>query len=140
MPNLSAERELLASRDDVWRFVAEPGHFADWWPNVAAVEPDRRGFAAGARWTLHATAQPTLFRRSGYSGTLLIRAVEAPHRFAWTLTGDRLDVELLLRGTAPERTSARLDVDAGWLVNVPRRLPHRALGRLYDLCQTAAGM
>ena len=45
-----ASRELLASRKDVWRFLAEPNHLTDWWPGVRGVEPDRRGFAAGARW------------------------------------------------------------------------------------------
>jgi uncharacterized protein YndB with AHSA1/START domain len=138
MPRLVATRELLASRGDVWQFVSEPGNFPDWWPSAAAVEPDRRGFAPGARWVLHAHARPTLFRRSGFSGTLLVRAVEPPTRFAWTLTGDRFDVELTLRTVSPDRTEARIELTAPWLVSVPRTLPRRALGRLYDLCQTAA--
>src|SRR5439155_21205797 len=61
MPRVSAARELLASREDVWEFIADPGHFADWWPGVAAVEPDRRGLAEGARWTIRSTERPTLF-------------------------------------------------------------------------------
>ena len=138
MPRATAARELLASREDVWRFVAEPGHFADWWPNVAAVEPDRRGFAEGARWVVHASERPTLFRRSGYSGTLLVRAIEPFRRFAWTLTGDRLDGELVLQHVAPDRTRATLIVSAAWLVSLPRALPRRALARLHNLCQTAA--
>ncbi len=138
MPRVSAARELLASREDVWEFIAEPRHFADWWPGVAAVEPDRRGFAEGARWTIRASERPTLFRRSGYSGVLLVRAVNRPRRFAWTLTGDRLDAELLLEETAPDRTRALLEVGATWLVSLPRSLPRRALARLHDLCQTAA--
>ena len=137
MPRVSAARELLASREDVWEFIADPGHFADWWPGVAAVEPDRRGLAEGARWTIRASGRPTLFRRSGYSGTLLVRAVNRPRRFAWTLTGDRLDAELLLEETAPDRTRAVLEVSAAWLVSFPRSLPRRALTRLHDLCQTA---
>ena len=60
MPRASATRELLASREDVWAFVAEPHHFPDWWPGVAAVEPDRRGLAEGARWHVHGKDQPTL--------------------------------------------------------------------------------
>ena len=138
MPRVSAARELLASREDVWQFVSEPGHFADWWPGVAAVDPDRRGFAEGARWVVHARDRPTLFRRSGYSGTLLIRALEPPRRFAWSLSGDRLDAELNLLPVEGERTRAVLNVQAPWLVSVPRGLPRRALARLHDLCQTAA--
>jgi uncharacterized protein YndB with AHSA1/START domain len=140
MPRASAARELLASRDDVWQFLAEPGHFADWWPGVAAVVPDRRGFAEGARWTIHASTRPTLFRRSGYSGTLLVTAVEPYQRFAFTLTGDRIDAELRLQQTAPDRTRVFLEISAAWLISIPRSLPRRALTRLYNLCQTAAAL
>ena len=45
-----ASRELLAARDDVWSFIAEPHHFSDWWPGIGGVQPDRRGLAEGARW------------------------------------------------------------------------------------------
>ena len=41
---------LLAARSDVWSFLAEPHHLADWWPRIRGVQPDRRGFAPGARW------------------------------------------------------------------------------------------
>jgi uncharacterized protein YndB with AHSA1/START domain len=140
MPRVSAARELLASRDDVWSFIADPHRFADWWPGVAAVEPDRRGFAEGARWVVHASGRPTVFRRSGYSGTLLVRAVERPRRFAWLLTGDRLDAELTLQPTDTDRTRAVLEVRAPWLVSLPRALPRRALGRLHALCQTGAAL
>jgi uncharacterized protein YndB with AHSA1/START domain len=140
MPRVSAARELLASREDVWTFVAEPRHFADWWPGISAVEPDRRGFAEGARWTVHGSERPTLFRRSGYSGTLLVRAVEPWYRFAWTLTGDRLDAELVLEQLTPDRTRVFLEVSAPWLVSLPRSLPRRALLRLHSLCQTSAAL
>jgi uncharacterized protein YndB with AHSA1/START domain len=138
MPRAVAAGELEASREDVWRFVSEPHHFGDWWPTVAAVEPDRRGFAAGARWVVHAHGRPTLFRRSGYSGVLVVRAVERPSLFAWTLTGDRIDVELRLTATEEERTHAEVVVEAAWLVPLPRALPRRALNRLRALCQTGA--
>src|SRR5436305_6880045 len=140
MPRAVASGELAASREDVWRFVSEPRHFSDWWPTVAAVEPDRRGFAAGARWVVHAHPRPTLFRRSGYSGALVVRAVDRPTLFAWTLTGDRLDAELRLTATSADRTEAYLTVEAAWLVAVPRTLPRRALNRLHALCQTATDL
>jgi uncharacterized protein YndB with AHSA1/START domain len=140
MPRAAATRELLASREDVWEFLAEPRHFADWWPRVAAVEPDRRGLAPGARWVVHASPGPTLFRKSGFSGTLLVREARPLELFAWTLTGDNLEAELHLRATAVDRTRATLEVRAPWLASLPRSLPRRALSRLHDLCQTAARM
>ncbi len=140
MPRASASRELLAPRDAVWSFLAEPRHFADWWPRVAAVEPDRRGFSPGARWVLRATGRPTLFRKSGFSGTLLVREVQPLELFSWTLTGDNLDAELRLQSIAPDRTQVTLEVRVPWLASLPRSLPRRALNRLYDLCQTAARM
>ena len=138
MPRVSASRELLAPRDDVWSFVAEPHHFADWWPGIAGVHPDRRGFAEGARWELHTAQRPTLLRRATSSGMLLVRTVRAPEVFAWTLTGDHIDAELTLEARSDDRTLAVLDLDAPWLVGLSRALPRRALTRLHALCQTAA--
>ena len=37
MPRVSASRELLAAREDVWSFIAEPHHFPDWWPGIGGV-------------------------------------------------------------------------------------------------------
>jgi uncharacterized protein YndB with AHSA1/START domain len=138
MPHASASRELLASREDVWKFVAEPHHFPDWWPGIAAVQPDRRGVAEGARWHVHGIDRPTLFRRTTSGGMLLVRSVQAPERFAWTLTGDHIDAELRLEETESDRTNAVLDVEAPWLYGFSRALPRRALTRLHALCQTAA--
>ena len=138
MPRASASRELLASRDDVWAFIAEPHHFADWWPGIAGVHPDRRGLAEGARWELHTADRPTLFRRATSSGMLLVRAVRPPERFGWTLTGDHIDAELRLAPRGENRTVAVLELDAPWLVGFSRALPKRALIRLHALCQTAA--
>jgi uncharacterized protein YndB with AHSA1/START domain len=138
MPRTSASRELLARRLDVWAFVAEPHHFADWWPGVAAVTPDRRGFAEGARWQVHGVDRPTLLRKATSSGMLLVRKVRPPEVFGWTLTGDHLDVELRLDQRGADRTLAVLEVDAPWLVGFSRALPRRALTQLHALCQTGA--
>jgi uncharacterized protein YndB with AHSA1/START domain len=138
MPRASASRELLASREDVWSFIAEPRHFADWWPGIAAVEPDRRGVAEGARWQVRTDDRPTLLRRATSSGMLLVRAVRAPELFAWTLTGDHVDAELKLQASASDRTLATLEIEAPWLYGFSRSLPRRALTRLHALCQTAA--
>jgi uncharacterized protein YndB with AHSA1/START domain len=138
MPRASASRELLASRDDVWAFIAEPHHFSDWWPGIAGVHPDRRGLAEGARWELHGADRPTLFRRATSSGMLLVRAVRPPELFGWTLTGDHIDAELRLEPRGETRTLATLELDAPWLIGLSRALPRRALVRLHALCQTAA--
>jgi uncharacterized protein YndB with AHSA1/START domain len=138
MPRVSASRELLASRDDVWAFIAEPRHFSDWWPGIAAVQPDRRGLAEGARWQIVTADRPTLLRRSTSSGMLLVRAVRPPELFGWTLTGDHVDAELRLEESSAERTAAVLELDAPWLLGLSRAVPNRALTRLHALCQTAA--
>jgi hypothetical protein len=138
MPRASASRELLAAREDVWSFVAEPHHFPDWWPGVGGVHPDRRGFAEGARWSISGTDRPTLLRRATSSGMLLVTGIEAPERFAWRLTGDHIDAELRLDERGADRTIATLEIEAPWLYGFSRGLPRRALTRLHALCQTAA--
>jgi hypothetical protein len=138
MPRASAAKELLTSRDDLWSFIAEPHHFADWWPGIAGVRPDRRGLSEGARWEIFGVERPTLFRRATSSGMLLVRAVQPPERFAWTLTGDHIDAELRLEESSPNRTLATLEVEAPWLYGFSRALPRRGLARLHALYQTAA--
>src|SRR5918911_5131411 len=104
MPRVAASRELLAAREDVWAFVAEPRHFADWWPGISAVRPDRRGLAAGARWELVGPPQPTLFRKAYARGMLLVRDVEPYRRASRYLTVERLVVEVVLQALDEERT------------------------------------
>jgi uncharacterized protein YndB with AHSA1/START domain len=138
VPTVAAARELLASREDVWSFLAEPRHFADWWPGIAAVEPDRRGLAAGARWQVRGTNRPSLFRRPNPSGLLLVLAAARPERLVFHLTGERIEAELELEARAPDRAIATLTVSGPWLIGLGRSFPHRALARLHALVQTAA--
>ena len=140
MPRVESSRELLAPPQDVWAFLSEPHHLPDWWPGIAAVEPDRKGLAPGARWLVRGGAQPGVLRRAHAEGTLLVRRVEPPERLSWHLTGERLDVELRLAAVADDRTLATLAVSGAWLLGFRRSLPRRALERLYQLCQTSAGL
>jgi uncharacterized protein YndB with AHSA1/START domain len=140
MPRVTAQRELPAPRQDVWRFVADPHHFADWWPGVAAVRPDRRGFAEGARWEVVGTDRPTFLRQASSSGILQVRAVEPYERFACYLTGDHLELDLRLAAVDEGRTRAVLAVDGTFMWGMSRSLPRRALSRLDALCQTAAAL
>lgn len=139
---LEAERELLAPCADVWDLLSEPYHLSDWWPGYAAIRPDRRGVAPGARWTVVRAQDPGLLRRPGGEGLIVIGAVEPRRVLAWRDLAQGFDAEIRLE-PAGEHTRARVAVEApGWriLVEGLRELPRRSLVRLHDLCQTAAAL
>lgn len=133
-----AERELLAPPADVWGFLAEPHHLADWWPGIAGVEPDRRGASAGARWRVQAS-EPGWFRKEDAAETLVVLAADAEQRFSFELVGRKLRAELVLEPARDRHTIATLTVRQPWPAS-PKRLAKDAVSRLYDLCQTAAGL
>jgi Polyketide cyclase / dehydrase and lipid transport len=122
--------ELLASRADVWSFLAEPYHLTDWWPGITGVEPDRRGFAPGARWKVIATRRNVFAGPRSKETLLLIREIDPYERWAWHLLATKLDVEIRLRSAGEDRTLVTITLSKG--------SPAVALKRLYDLCQTAA--
>jgi hypothetical protein len=136
-----AERELLAPKQDVWALVSEPFHLPDWWPGYTGVEPDRRGLAEGARWTVMRSRTPGLLRRPGGQGTIVLRRVDPTLELRWLDVAQRIEAGIELANAGSGRTYAVVSVEgAWWRVNVEgaRRLPHQALTRLHDLCQTAA--
>jgi uncharacterized protein YndB with AHSA1/START domain len=138
VPRVFAKRELLASRADVWAFLAEPRNLAGWWPGVADVRPDRRGLAEGARWEIVGDYRPSMFRQAASSGMLQVLAVLPYERLAFNLTGDRIGADLHLRSAGEDRTEALLVVEGTFMFGMSRSLPRRALNRLHSLCQTAA--
>lgn len=140
MPTYAATRELLASRTDVWAFLAEPNRLSDWWPGLHGVEPDRRGLAPGARWRTRSRGRPNplVGSKLDVAGTIVFLDVRPPEFVAWQFVDARLDVELRLTEVAADRTRVELTVSAPFLGGLRRSLPHKALTRLYSLCQTGA--
>jgi hypothetical protein len=134
-----AERELYASRADVWAFLAEPYHLADWFPGISGVQPDRRGFAPGARWQVQGTrwTNPFIGRRP-VEQLLLVREIGEYELWRFHLLAEKLEVEVRLRATAPDRTVASVAVEGSWLVGGRRRIAGQAVERLHALVQTAA--
>jgi uncharacterized protein YndB with AHSA1/START domain len=144
MSRVAASRELLASREDVWRFLAEPFHLADWWPGVHGVRPDRRGLAPGARWQLSAGPQTgglvgAFLRGPDAAGTLVVMEVQTNELVRLLFVDDRIEAELRLALARDGHTKATLVIEGPWL-RVNRSLPRRALNRLHALCQTAEGL
>ena len=138
-----ASHEVLAPREDVWRFLAEPFHLADWWPTISAVRPDARGFREGARWEVVGPTSPTLFRKAGSTGFAIVKTIELHERVVWSFTAERLDVEVRLGSPSPERTLVTVAVEGSWrpeALGRPRALPKVAAYRLYELVQTAASL
>ena len=127
-----ATLELLAPREDVWAFLAEPYHLSDWWPGITGVEPDRRGCAPGARWKVLVTKRNGCVGPRPPATRLLIREIDPYERWTWHLLNPKTDVEIRLRSAGEARTAVTVTVSNG--------SADRALKRLYDLVQTAAAL
>jgi uncharacterized protein YndB with AHSA1/START domain len=144
MPRVAASREMLAPREEVWRFIAEPHHLSDWWPGVRGVHPDRRGLAPGARWQLTAGPQTgglmgAFLRSPEAAGTLVVLDVRTNELVQLLFADDRIEAEIQLEPARESRTRVTLAIEGPWL-RVNRSLPRRALNQLYNLCQTAADL
>ena len=140
MPTSRASIELLAPVDDVWSYLAEPYHLADWWPGIGTIEPDRRGFATGARWSVR-SREPSLLRRAEAEDTLLVTAVEPRTRFVFELVRAKTRAELVLAPADASRTRAELRIEEPFTLGFARRRRAQdALDRLYDLVQTGAAL
>jgi uncharacterized protein YndB with AHSA1/START domain len=137
---VSASRVLFAKREDVWGFLAEPRHLADWWPGIDAVEPDRRGLAPGARWQVRRPPRVSFLGRNKGEDVLLVRSVEKLSFASWHFVVGGLDAELVLEDAEADRTKVTLTLERGLLLGPVRELPRVALGRLHALVQTAASL
>jgi uncharacterized protein YndB with AHSA1/START domain len=148
MPRYVADKTLLAPLDDVWAFLADPYRLADWWPGIRGIEPDRRGLAPGARWTivggdvmsgepLRPLFGPGMFKRPGAAGTLLITEVVSGVRIAFQLVNEHISAEIELSPVDASHTNVTISVDASWPA-IRRSYAKEAVRRLYDIVQTGA--
>jgi uncharacterized protein YndB with AHSA1/START domain len=140
MPRSHANKELLAPRQDVWAFLAEPTRLADWWPGVHGVHADRRGLAPGARWQIETRGRPNplVGSKPSVPETIVFIDVRPPELVTWQFVHERHDVTLELSESGPQRTRASLTVSAPYFRGLRRSVAWRALTRLHSLCQTGA--
>jgi uncharacterized protein YndB with AHSA1/START domain len=141
MSLIEATGKLQSPRSDVWALVAEPYHLPDWWPGYTGVRPDRRGLAENARWEVVRSKTPGFLRRPEGQGIIVLTRVVEGWELRWHDTRQGLDAGVTLDNAGTGRTRATVFVSGPWvrvMVEGARRLPREALGRLRDLCQTAA--
>jgi uncharacterized protein YndB with AHSA1/START domain len=125
----SATEVVPASCAEVWAILAEPLHLPDWWPGLVAVQPDRRGFAPGARWGATVTRRNPFRRARRIETALLLRDVERFERWTWHLASERLDVEVRLRSSDEHATEVTVTTSRG-------RTAEIAVSRLRELVLT----
>ena len=140
---VTSSRVLLAPREDVWALIAEPYHFPDWWPAYSGVEPDRRGLAENARWTVLRSPRPGFLRKPRGRGLIVITRAAPGVELAWQDVAQKIAAGIRLEDAPGRQTEATAYVDAPFLrllAEGATGLPRLALARLYDLCQTAASL
>ena len=143
MSLVEATGELQSERPDVWALLAEPFHLPDWWPAYTGVRPDRRGVAENARWGVVRSKTPGFLRRPEGEGLIVLTRVVDGYELRWHDVKQGFDAGIMLDNAGTGRTRATTFVSGPWLRLVAegaRGLPERALTRLHDLCQTAAGL
>jgi hypothetical protein len=135
-------RVLLAAREDVWALVSEPFHLPDWWPGYTGVEPDRRGLATGARWTVLRGRAPGLLRKPRGKGLLMIERVTPGSELVWLDLAQQVEAGLRLEDEGRQTLATAFVEGPIWRLYAEgaRGLPRLAVARLYDLCQTAASL
>lgn len=83
---------------------------------------------------------PSFLKKSDTPAVLVVHEVVPMRRFAFELLRERLRAELELAPEGTDRTRAVLTIEGRFLWGARRVLGKQALGRLYDLIQTAAGL
>src|SRR5919109_5163340 len=126
-----ASRVLLAPREDVWALVADPYNLPDWWPAYSGVEPDRRGLAENARWTVVRSRAPGFLRRPRGRGTIVIRRVRPGAEVAWLDVSQHLEAGLRLEDDGGHTRATAFVEGPFWrlLAEGATRLPRLAVAR-----------
>jgi hypothetical protein len=139
---VEASRVVRAPRADVWALVAEPFHLPDWWPSYTGVEPDRRGLAEGARWTVLRGRRPGLLRKPGGRGLILLERVAPATELSWLDLAQNVHAGIRLDDEGRDTLVTAFVNGPFWRLYAEgaRGLPRLAVSRLYDLCQTATGL
>jgi hypothetical protein len=139
---VEASRVVRAPRTEVWALVAEPFHLPDWWPSYTGVEPDRRGLAEGARWTVLRSRRPGLLRKPGGKGLILLERVAVATELSWLDLAQNVHAGVRLDDEGRDTRATAFVNGPFWRLYAEgaRGLPRLAVSRLYDLCQTAAGL
>jgi hypothetical protein len=139
---VEASRVVRAPRADVWALVAEPFHLPDWWPSYTGVEPDRRGLAEGARWTVLRGRRPGLLRKPGGKGLIVLERVVVATELSWLDLAQSVHAGVRLDDEGRDTRATAFVNGPLWRLYAEgaRGLPRLAVSRLYDLCQTAAGL
>ncbi len=139
---VEAARVLRAPRADVWDLLAEPYHLPDWWPSYTGVEPDRRGLAEGARWTVLRSRRPGFLRKPGGKGLILLERVVVATELSWLDLAQDIHAGVRLDDEGRDTRASAFVSGPLWRLYAEgaRSLPRLAVSRLYDLCQTAAGL
>jgi hypothetical protein len=139
---VEASRVLRSPRADVWALVGQPYHLPDWWPSYSGVEPDRRGLAEGARWTILRGRRPGFLRKPGGRGMILLERVRPATELAWLDLAQNIEAGLRLDDEGRDTRATAFVSGPFWRIYAEgaRGLPSLAVARLHDLCQTAAGL
>ena len=135
-----ASQVLPVSREEAWALVAEPFHLPDWWPGYTGVEPDRRGLAENARWTVVRSSRPGFMRKPRGTGLILIRRVSPGSELSWHDLAQKLDMGVRLEDEGRETKVTTWVSGPIWRLYAEgvRSLPTKAAARLHDLCDTAS--
>ena len=139
---VEASRVLRSPRADVWALVGQPYHLPDWWPSYSGVEPDRRGLAEGARWTILRGRRPGFLRKPGGRGMILLERVRPATELVWLDLAQNIEAGLRLDDEGRDTRATAFVSGPFWRIYAEgaRGLPSLAVARLHDLCQTAAGL